>query len=85
MAVDLRSLKSRTVAGAIAGNITVTGIKTSDKLISVQPVNVASADLGGEFKITADNTINNAGGSSTATMIVLVTWIAGNVRGAAVR
>jgi hypothetical protein len=69
------SLKSRTVAGAVAGNITVTGIKKGDKLLIVQQVNAAGAELTSEFTITADNTINNTGGTNTTGMTLLVLWM----------
>jgi hypothetical protein len=72
--MDALDIKSRTVAGAAAGNLTVTGIKKGDRLISVQPVNVAAANLVGEFTVTADDTINNTGGTSSATQVVLVIW-----------
>lgn len=69
------TLKSRTVAGAAAGNLTVTGIKVGDKILCVQPVSVASAELTGEFTVTAADTINNTGGTSSATQTVLVMWL----------
>lgn len=71
---ELGMVRTRTVAGAVAGNLTVTGIKKGDKLMNVQPVSAASADLVGEFTVTADNTINNTGGTSTAAQTVLVIW-----------
>lgn len=71
---ELGMIRTRTVAGAAAGDLTVTGIKKGDKLIAVQPVSVASANLVGEFTVTADDTINNTGGTSSATQVVLVIW-----------
>lgn len=63
-----------TASGAAAGDVTVTGIKPDDELVAV--INLAdAADLTDEFTITADDTINNAGGTSTATDNLLVTWI----------
>ena len=73
--MDLLRLKSRTVAGAVAGNLTVTGINPGDELLLVQPVNVAAANIRSEFTITAANTINNTGGTSSATQVVLVMWL----------
>lgn len=68
-------VRQTTAAGAVAGDISVTGIKYGDELISV--INLAdAADLTSEFAITADGTINNAGGTSTATDNLLVTWMA---------
>lgn len=71
---DLADIRSRTVAGAVAGNITVTGIKKGDRVLVVQPVNVAGAGIGREFTATADDTINNTGGTSSATQTLLVIW-----------
>lgn len=61
------------VTGAVAGDLTVTGIKPGDELVSV--LDLTGADLTSEFTITAADTINNAGGTSSATNQVLVTWI----------
>lgn len=71
---QLLNLNSRTVAGAVAGNITVTGIKKGDRILLVQPVNAAGANVASQFSATADDTINNTGGSSTATQTLLVVW-----------
>lgn len=66
--------------GAAAGDVTATGVKATDKLLFVQSIAhdadgdiVAVADLTSEFTITAANTINNTGGTSTADELVLVT------------
>lgn len=67
-------IKTRTVAGAAAGNVTVTGIRVGDKIIAVQRVNAAGADLSSEFTVTADDTINNASGTATTGMTLLVIW-----------
>jgi predicted oxidoreductase len=75
------ALRTRVVDGAVAGNITVTGIKPGDVLKAVQRIDEAGANLVGEFAITADNTINNAGGTSTATQLLLIIWIAKDDRG----
>lgn len=69
------ALRTRTVAGAVAGNLTVTGIGLYDKILAVQPL-VASVNLASQFTITAANTINNTGGTSSAGQVVLVIWIA---------
>lgn len=64
--------------GAAAGNVTVTGVKTTDKLIAVHSIAFtagvpsAVADLTSEFTISAENTLNNTGGTSSADMILLV-------------
>ena len=72
--MDVQDLSSRQVAGAAAGNITVTGIKLDDRLVLVQDLTDANSDITSEFSITADDTINNTGGTSTAGHSVLVTW-----------
>ena len=62
------------VAGAVAGNVTVTGIDTNDVLKSVLFYDPSGggaglgtfADLTSEFKITAKDTINNAAGTDTS-------------------
>ncbi|MBA2704130.1 MAG: hypothetical protein H0U60_09790 [Blastocatellia bacterium] len=83
MSADLRSVKSRTVAGAAAGNLTVTGIKKGDKVVTVVAVSAPGAGIASEFTVTADNTINNTGGTSTAGVTaVLVQWIRKDPRGA---
>ncbi len=69
--------------GGAAGDHTITGIKTTDTLIAVQAiaftagVPTAVTGLLSEFTISADDTINNTGGTSTANMILLVTVAAG--------
>jgi len=69
------------VAGAAAGNVTVTGIGTNDELISVTHL-VGSGtdvtdvdDLTSEFSITAADTINNAGGTDTSGNELRVRWL----------
>ena len=65
--------------GGAAGALTATGVKASDKLLLVQALTLSAgapnavADLTSEFSITADNTINNTGGTSTAGAFVAVT------------
>jgi len=76
------NLKLTIVAGAAAGNVTVTGIKTTDYLISVLFVDFTDAsetgsDLTSEFSITAANTINNTGGTaSTGGFLIVAYWSA---------
>ena len=63
------------VAGGAAGDITVTGITTDDDLVGV--IEFASGvptDRTAEFTITATNTINNTGGTSTAGDTLVVTY-----------
>lgn len=70
-------IKMALVAGAVAGNVTVTGIATADSLIGVLHLPDggaidAMADLTSEFTITAANTINNAAGTSSASGALLI-------------
>lgn len=67
-------LQSAVVAGGAAGDLTVTGIKVSDTLMVVQNVAAAGANLASEFTITAADTINNAGGTNTTGLTLLVLW-----------
>ena len=70
------------VVGGTAGDLTLTGITTDDKLVKVYAVTydtdgdaAAVADRTSEFSITAADTINNTGGTSTADAMVFVTWV----------
>lgn len=63
-----------TVDGDVAGDIAVAGIKVGDTLVSVQNVAAAGANLVDEFNITDTDTINNAGGTDTTGMVLLVIW-----------
>lgn len=63
------------VTGAAAGNVTVSGIKKDDQIVSV--LNLSDlTDVTDEFKILANGAINNTGGTTTATKKVMVTWLA---------
>lgn len=73
------SIVRAVIDGGAAGNLTVTGIKTTDTLVGVLRLDVeadtgtsatgnkiqAISDLTSEFTITATNTINNAAGTNT--------------------
>jgi len=65
--------------GSTAGNVTVPGVKTTDRILLVESLTLASgapsavADLTSEFTIPAANTVNNTGGTSTAGAFVAVT------------
>lgn len=72
--MDAADITTRVVAGAAAGDLTVTGIQLYDKIMSVQRIDAAGANLVAEFTITADDKINNTGGTSTAGQTVLVMW-----------
>ena len=74
-------IRQKALVGGAAGNLTITGIRVGDQLVSVISCNTGAAnngyaDLTSEFTITADNTINNTGGTSSATYGVVVTWLA---------
>lgn len=76
------------LVGAAAGNHTLTGISVqNDRLLSVRSVTFtltegvpntintfAVADLTSEFSITADNTINNTGGTDTTGRLLIVEY-----------
>ena len=76
--MDAKRLFTRVVAGAAAGDLVVTGIQLYDDLIFVQRIDAAGANLVAEFTVTADDTINNLGGTSTAAQTVLVMWYKNN-------
>jgi hypothetical protein len=69
------------ITGGAAGNHTLTGVTTADALIAVMYLVGAGTDvtdvldLGGEFQITATNTIANAGGTNTTGGKMLVLWL----------
>ena len=73
--------KSATITGSTAGDLTVTGIKVTDRLLTAVDVSAADADLVDEFTISAADTINNVGGTDTTGMVLLVQWIPSDVRG----
>lgn len=68
------------VAGAVAGDVTVTGIKVRDTLVSVMHDTSGGVlvDLTSEFSISAADTINNDGGTATDSDKLLVTYISVN-------
>ena len=77
------------IAGGSAGDLTVTGIKTTDKLVSVIRFDVATdtgdnatgnkvqavTNIVSEFTVSAANTINNVGGTDTTGDVLLVTYL----------
>lgn len=74
-----RQTKYFVADGAVAGDVTITGIATTDTLLFVgvftTKASIATfANLTAEFTITGANTINNAAGTSTANnqLIVIV-------------
>jgi adhesin HecA-like repeat protein len=74
-------IQTAVVAGAAAGDVTVTGIKLDDKICGVivldrnaTAANITLAALTSEFKVTAADTINNTGGTSSSGDALLVIW-----------
>jgi hypothetical protein len=78
----------KVVAGGSAGNITVSGVKTTDELVAVIRFDVAVdtgssatgnkvqgvSDVTAEFSISAADTINNAAGTDTSGDTLLVIY-----------
>lgn len=70
-AVTGAGTKTATIDGGAAGNHTVTGILTTDRLVSVLRADVSAGnvvnliDITSEFTISAADTINNTGGTDT--------------------
>lgn len=79
--VDIPALRFATIAGNVAGNLTVTGILLGDKIIGVVNVAAAGANLVDEFTIPAVDTINNDQGTNTTGMLLLVIWVAKDTSG----
>lgn len=75
------NLKQVAISGGAAGNHTVTGIAVEDQLIAVLHITgdgtqlTGGATLTSEFSITAANTINNTGGTSSANGVLIVTYL----------
>lgn len=69
------SMTQALIAGGSAGNHTVTGIATTDTLVSVIHNTAGTlADLTSEFTISAADTINNSAGTDTTGDQLLVTY-----------
>ena len=74
-------MKTAIINGGTAGNHTVSGIRAGEVLAFVwhfTPHDTAQvfASLTSEFTISADDTINNAGGTDTSSDQLLVGWFA---------
>ncbi len=77
-------IKTFLVGGGTAGNHTVTGITTADKILGVSSMHIDAtslstvaftvADLTSEFTVGAANTINNTSGTDTTDALLLVTY-----------
>ena len=66
-----------TIAGGIAGDHTVTGIKTTDTLVAVVHIDDTThvgTDKTSEYTISAADTINNTAGTSSASTHVAVAY-----------
>jgi len=73
-------LKVALIDGAAAGDHTVTGIKLGAQLVTVLHIiskaSIATmAEQTSEYTVTADNTINNAAGTSSASNQLLVMYV----------
>ncbi|MCP4902614.1 MAG: hypothetical protein GY906_37090 [bacterium] len=66
--------------GAVAGPVTVAGILANDQIRSVLDV-TNGVTLTDEFTVTADNTIDNTGGTSTAAAFITVNVFRPDPRG----
>ena len=67
------------VDGAAAGDVTVSGVEAQDKLLAVYSLTsstdvLSTADLTDEFSVSADDTIDNTDGTSSANGALLVIW-----------
>lgn len=85
---------SAVIAGGAAGDLTVTGITTKDRLVAVvrldrdsTAANINISNLLSEFTITAANTINNAAGTNTTgdSLLVIYEKAGGVIRGRAMQ
>lgn len=81
VAATASAIKTAVIAGGSAGDLTVTGIATTDRLVSVvrlnrdsTAANITADALTTEFTITAANTINNTGGTATTGDALIVTY-----------
>jgi hypothetical protein len=80
------AVRTTVIDGGAAGDHTVTGIAVGDALRAVLKLDFtltegtpntrtwAASDLTGEFSITGDNTINNAGGTDTTGAVLVVVY-----------
>lgn len=74
-------LRQAVLTGGAAGDFTISGITLADTLIGVTRFIGAGVavtdvtDLTAEFTITAENTINNGGGTNTTGSKLLVLWL----------
>lgn len=81
------NIKLGAIGEGSAGGFTLPGIKTEDVLLSVFAVTLVlgeatpntiaftTTDLTAEFTITADNSIDNTGGTDLTDMFAFVLWL----------
>lgn len=81
VAASASAIKTAVIAGGSAGALTVNGIATTDRLISVvrlnrdsTAANITADALTSEFTISAANTIDNTGGTATTGDVLVVTY-----------
>jgi hypothetical protein len=79
-AIPRDAVRTTVIPGGAVGDHSVGGVKPRDRLVSVLFVDFTDAtggatDLTSEFTITADETINNAGGTDTTAGHLIVTWL----------
>lgn len=76
------SLKLARIKGGAAGSLTVTGAAVGDQILAVQGIGKMSGtffinttvDFTSEFSVTAANTIDNTGGTTTSNWLLLVAY-----------
>jgi len=81
------NLKASALTEGAAGDFTVTGISTEDKILAVigwgvvlgeaspNTIAITSVDLTSEFSISATDTINNGGGTTLADKLMVCIWL----------
>ncbi|WP_062207971.1 hypothetical protein [Streptomyces sp. NBRC 109706] len=76
------AIRQAVVAGDDAGEITVSGIKGRDRLVSVLQATEGDealtgiTDLSAEFTVADADTIDNTDGTDTSGSTLIVTWLA---------
>lgn len=74
---------STTAAGGAAGDITVTGVDLATSVVvsvvAIKDADQSVLDLTDEFEVSADDTINNTGGTATTGYHLAVVWHDGSV------
>lgn len=81
------NIRQVAISGGAAGNHTLTGITTKDVILGVSHITgdgtqlTGGEDLTAEFSITADDTINNTGGTSSANGVLIVLYAYAHAQG----